>query len=148
MFSWFSRHKILTGIAVSLLVGWYVVFEWPWMIYTDGGPTAQERCYSPNHEYYIVRYQSLIRALMPIAFEPAFGAAKLYDKSGNLLHAGQTLLGFQAGPNWGDVSTSRGKEYSVFFIGNSDDSEPRGGWVFSLPSSPGDSFSIPEKHCF
>lgn len=134
--------------AVVLLATWYVVFGSDWMAYTDGGPAAQERCYSPNHEYYVVRYQSLIRALMPIAFEPAFGTAKLYDKPGNLLHAGQTLLGFQAGPNWGDVSTSRGKEYSVFFTGNADDSEPRGGWVFSLPSSPGDSFSIPEKHCF
>lgn len=137
-----SRYKGAVGTAVSLLVVWYVTFEWDWLTYTDGGPTAQERCYSPNHEYYIVRYQSLVRALLPLTFEPAFGTAILYDKLGKRLYSGKTFLDFQAGPLWGGGTTVDGEKYSVWFMGDSND------WLFILPSPPGEDFSIPEKHCF
>lgn len=139
---WFSRHKALAGVAVSLLLLWYVVFQWDWVTYTDGGTTAQERCYSPNHEYYVVRSHSLIRSLMPIAFEPAFGTAKLYDKSGRLLYSGKTFLDFQAGPLWGGGPTADGEKYAVWFMGDLNN------WLFTLPSTPGEDFSTPEKHCF
>ena len=134
---WFCRYKILIGIAALLLATWYVVFEWDWLVYTDGRP-SDERCYSPNHEYYVVRLQTPIRTLL----EP-IGTAKLYDKSGKLLYKARTVLTGEAGPRWYDEFA--GKSSSVMFIGNlSDEWE----WRFDLPSSPGNNPSKLEKRCF
>ena len=119
------------------------MFEWDLIVYT-GGVQNSERCYSPNHEYYIVRLHTPIRALLTITLEPDFGTAKLYDKSGKLLYSGKTLLDFQAGPHWS--AGWHGEKSSVFFMGNLGEEKPDGGWGVDLPTSPGD--ITPLRNCY
>jgi len=84
----------------------------------DYGP---EICYSPNHEYYVRRYQTHAQSLKDQLF--AEGMVELYDKSGKLLYKGKSLLSEDAGPFW---TTD-----SVFYIGNYE-------WGTDLPTSPGE----------
>lgn len=143
---WFSRHKVFTGAMLSLVAIWFALFEWNWIVFTDGGPDAQERCYSPNHEYYIVRLQTPFRALMRISLDP-IGTAKLYDKTGNLLYQGKAWLDFQGGPKWSRGLSAQGDKPVAYFM-DLDGEDTGDGWMYYLPSSPGEYHGKLEKHCF
>jgi hypothetical protein len=90
---------IITLLFVSLLavsILWFTKYDW-----VRWPASAQEdlRCYSPNGEYYILRYQSLFSALLPQ--RQARGTAKLYNKNGKFLSSGKTVLDLEFGPIWG-----------------------------------------------
>ena len=142
--TWFYRRRLLVGLAVALIAAWYVVFEWDVVTYANGR-TDEARCYSPNHEYYVVRSQTPFNALVadPLYVE---GTAKLYDKTGTLLYKAKTLLSGMSGPMWFDAFA--GDPPSVSYTGNSNENEPGGGWGYVLPTSPGKNPSGIEKRCF
>jgi hypothetical protein len=129
----FFKHQRFVGAALVLLAVWYVVFEWEWFSYTDGDPNVDKRCYSPNHEYYIVRLQTPFDALAADSLYVS-GTAKLYDKSDALLYTGRTLLSGESGPRW--YGGLPGATPSVVFVGNDHKTNPNG-WAFDLPGSPG-----------
>lgn len=131
----------LLGVVGFLLMVWYVVFECDWITYTGGAP-SQERCYSPNREYYVVRLQSPFHALFTDSLY-AEGTAKLYDKSGKQLYTAQTSLSSRDGPMWFDGFS--GERPSVTYIG---DLSSRWEWKTDLPSSPGRYPSEPQRSCF
>jgi hypothetical protein len=138
-FRLFKKHP-KTAIAIALAAAWFVLFQWDWMPYPhyrDGSSdgSIDGRCYSPNHEYYIVRLQTPFNRLEDQLY--VHGTAKLYDKMGKLLYSGRTWLSGEAGPSWVDSGNSS----SVHFQGDDN-------WIFSLPTPPGRNFSIPNGHCF
>lgn len=126
--------RLAKSLASSILImgTWVVLCEWEWVTY-DQGDGLGARCYSPNHQYYIVRLQTPLRSAFPLESDVK-GTAKLFDRSGTLLFSGTARLDFDAGPWWGGAQTERGEEYSVLF--QSTASENRA-WLASLPADPG-----------
>lgn len=123
--------KIASASLLLLAFAAYLVFYLDWMVYSGGWPD-EERCYSANHEYYIVRLQTPFNALVADSVHVS-GTAKLYDKSGNMLYQGATMLSAQFGPEWSAGYGAPGERYSVFFVGREEGKE----WGFELPTSPG-----------
>jgi hypothetical protein len=132
------------SVVFPLVAIGFGVFAWDCVTYTASEP-GEERCYSPNHEYYVVRLQTPFNALVA---DPLYvrGTAELYDKTGRLLYSGKTDLDYDAGPTWAEGIASDGGTSSVSFIGNS---MVEGEWFAVLPSSPGKALpSEPAKPCF
>jgi hypothetical protein len=84
-----------------LLAAWIVIFEVDIVKYELGGgyKAGEFRCYSPNHEYYIVRYESIVSHKF-IRRNEVLGTAKLYNKEGKLLYSAKALLDLEYGPFW------------------------------------------------
>ena len=105
----------------------------------DGFTAAKKRAYSPNGEFYVVRYISRFRAALPFATEP-LGTAELFDKDGALLFSGAALVSAEAGPFWfGSICQGAHSPNSVSFFGHVDSPF----WTFDLALPPGNSVSIP-----
>jgi len=114
-------------VVVSAVLLWFVIFEWHFVLFplnsNYGGPAI---CYSPNHDYYVKRYQTPVDALVfwlfPNFSSPPKGIAILYDKTGKKIYSGNSTVyaSQEDGPYW--------IIDSVFF---------GEGWHVKLPSSPG-----------
>ncbi|MDR2924535.1 MAG: hypothetical protein LBU76_01020 [Azoarcus sp.] len=128
---------ITTAFFVAIVGAIYVCFFLDWVKYPSYSNTI-EYCYSPNHEYYVLRWQSPWSATTDQLHVK--GTAKLYDKTGKLLYSSKTDLSEEFGPIWGDYSDGR----SVVFYGGTE--EP--GWGYDLPSSPGHDYSMPNRKCY
>jgi len=117
--------RVFTRIFLSLILLWFLLFKWHIIPYPYNSDFPPRICYSPNHEYFIKRFQTPIQALL-FQLEPR-GIAILYDKSGKKLHKGKTDLDRSYGPLW----FASEKEPAVFFEG-------LGNFYADLPSSPGE----------
>jgi hypothetical protein len=141
--SFLLKRYLPTILIASLLAvaggAIYVGFIWDWVKYPNF-EGALERCYSPNHEYYIVFRQSWLESK---SYQPhARGTAKLYDKTGKLLYSNKTYLSLEFGPTWSD--DIRGHPGAVSFQGTE---EP--GWGYDLPSPTGISnYSGSSRRCY
>jgi len=124
------------GVVIgSVLLLWFVIFEWHFLPYSSRD-TYNEGviCYSPNHEYYIKRYQTIYES----GFDPLYtkGIAILYNKNGKRLYKGTAYLSEMFGPHWdGNV---------VFFEGAGEN------FYTHLPSSSGEhpEGGVFRKGCF
>lgn len=109
-----SQWLVTACAVLGAVVG---VFLWDWrpLGFYDG----QLRCYSQNHEFYVVRHVTLWRSLFPTTLRQE-GTARLYRQTGELLNEWVAYFGPDSGPYWsdGDAQTSVSK---VYFMG--DDSE-------------------------
>jgi hypothetical protein len=128
----FSKIRKPLAICVVLVAAWFLFFEYDWIGYPRY-EWGDEICYSPNHEYYIVRLQTPFSALFSSDPLYTIGTAKLYDKSGKLLYKGKTLLDGEAGPMWAGAEINKP---CVFFVGLADGVDSRD-WWYDLPTSPG-----------
>ena len=135
-----SKYKAVAASLLLVAFAIYPIFILDWWGY-PGGRSEELRCYSPNHEYYIVRLQTPFNALVADSVHVS-GTAKLYDKSGTMLYQGETLLSAQFGPEWGVGLGRAGDKYSVFFLGRDDGEE----WGVELPTSPGDPSPLKKCH--
>jgi hypothetical protein len=125
------RPLMIFWIVVLFLFSmWFVLFKWNFVPYPSNSEYPPNICYSPNHEYYIKRYQTPIVALQDQLY--AEGIAILYDKTGKEIFRGKTHLAGDAGPLW----LSR----TVSFQGAK-------GWYMELPSSVGE-HSDRDQGCF
>lgn len=121
---------VISATAV-LLCAVYLVFGWESFDYPPWDPRP---CYSPNHTYYITRHQSLWEKLWR-TYPDEYGTARLYDKSGKLLHEGKTEFGGdELGPRWFEDEVSMGEDNN------------RQLWIAPLPTSPGEHVRRP--NCF
>jgi len=125
--SFFRSIPKVLGIAflsvfLILFVLWFVFFQWNIIAYPSNPAYGPEICFSPNHEYYVKRYQSIFQSGTDQLY--ANGLAILYNgKTNKELYRGYTPLSEMFGPAW--------FEKSVAFFGSSDE------WYVELPSSPG-----------
>ena len=124
----FRRRRWIAGV-LAVLAAYYVVFEWEGVEYPsyDKGP-----CYSPNHAFYITRHQTLWQSTN-LSHPAAFGAARLFDRSGRLLYEKETFIDGQAGPQWSGGPRNGSTDNWVVYYQGTD--EP--GWWFDLPEDPG-----------
>ena len=99
-------------------VGVFGFFNWNIVPYPSNPAYGPFVCYSPNHEYYIKRYQTALMSLTDQLY--ANGIAILYDKSGKKIYKGHAS--FSDDPHW--------HRDSVGFLGTYE-------WSVNLPSSPG-----------
>ena len=103
---------------------WFVFFEWNFVPYPTDSGYGPFVCYSPNHEYYIKRYQTPVQAIQDQLY--AKGVAILYDKTGKKLYSSKAALSGQHGPVWGS---------NIVLFGEAGDDWQNG---VNLPSSPGE----------
>jgi hypothetical protein len=93
-----------TGIVFSafvavLFAAWFIIFKWNIIPYPSDSAYGPEICYSPNHQYYVKRYQSIFQSGMDQLY--AEGLAVLYDaKTDKEIFRGYAPLSEMAGPNW------------------------------------------------
>ena len=108
---------ILAGICSAFLLLFVVIFKWHFVSYpnnpTEYNPTM---CYSPNHEFYIKRYQTVAASLWN-----DYGIAVVYDKSGHRISKGNAYLAEMANLLWssknhGAVSMTGGGDGNDLFI--------------------------------
>jgi len=82
-----SQIKLIAIVFILLLIT-FVVFEWRFVQYPskpdENDPVI---CYSPNHEYYIKRYQSFFDSLFNDG-----GLAIVYNKKGDKIAQGNAYL--------------------------------------------------------
>jgi hypothetical protein len=135
----FSKIRKPLAICATLVAAWFLFFEYDWIGYPRY-EWGDEICYSPNHEYYIVRLQTPFNALFNDTLYTV-GTAKLYDKHSKLLYKGKAYLSMDAGPNW-----VAGQQPGVSFIGLLEEIH-HDGWFFVLSSSPGVSSDF-RQNCF
>lgn len=90
------------------------------------GIKDDDRCYSPNKNYYLVQAYSIRSYLMPRTYG-LYGNALVYDAITNKLVAKFKVSDFDRGPIWSD-NPSR-----IFFM----DDEPNSSRITTLPNSPG-----------
>lgn len=133
-FPFMKQHPLtafFTAFFVVLAGGIYVLFFLDWIRYPSyaNGDVSSYRCYSPNREYYVERWQSPWSAVQDQLY--VAGTAKLYDKTGMLLYSNKANLSTEFGPEWFDESLSHS---SVFYQGSYD-------WIYQLPSPSGDTGS-------
>jgi hypothetical protein len=117
-----ALSKRLIIILAVLIPIWYFVFVYDYEVWTEEG--GSERCYSPNREYYIIRYQTLADSFSLKG--RAFGTPKLYNKEGKLLHSAKAYLSLEFGPYW---FNERGVGYMAY--------SPE--WHFRTPTPTGKS---------
>lgn len=133
-----SRKKRLSIFAFTILLAWYAIFGWRGVSvpkYNKG------RCYSPNHAFYIERYQTLWESL-GVRYGSDLGTARLYDRSNKLLYEGETYIHDEFGPEWtSGVQYDPVKVPKVFFMDNG-----VAHWSFDLPESPGE--GVPNNNCY
>ena len=119
---------ILAGICSAFLLLWIVIFKWNFISYP---PDPDEHnpviCYSPNHEYYIKRYQTISESIQDHDLN-AMGTAIVYDKKGHEVTRGKTALSNMYGPLW----SSSGSYGDVGMV------EATYNWDARLPSPPVD----------
>ena len=140
--SFLKRHLCAVITATVFMVlgggGLCLLFFLDWVKYPKD-ENALEYCYSPNHEYYITRWQSPWASYTDEMF--VRGTAKLYDKTGKLLYSNKTDLSFEFGPWW--IDDPAGRRSSVVYQGTE-----KPGWGYNLPSSPGHDYSGPSRKCY
>lgn len=128
-------QKIFAGFAGCVLLLWFVVFQWRFVQYPSNPAYGPLTCYSPNHEYYVKRYQTLLESIGDPLY--AKGMVIVYDKTGKELGKGFSGEGggisTMMGPIWGGQD--------VGYFGGPDE------WQIELPSSPGYS-PYYDGHCF
>lgn len=106
----------------------------------DGFRKGVERSYSPNGEYYIVRYISRMRFTLFYLVDP-LGRADLYDRVGNLLYSGSAMVDDGAGPTWaGSLCQGANSANWVGFMGNAGEGPD---WSYDLPTPPGNARPVP-----
>lgn len=132
------KKWICLSFVLFVFLGYCAIFEWRVVSVPvdEKGP-----CFSPNHAFYIKRYQTLWESL-GIRYGSDLGTARLYDRSNKLLYEGETYVKGGFGPEW--VAGSKGDSSNppiVFYQGTK---EP--GWRFALPESPGSGES--NKNCY
>ena len=114
--------KALLGV-IALLAGlWFLIFGWDWNRWPKYA-MEELRCYSPNGEYYVVRFQSLANRIFYPRQDHVYGTAKLYNKDGKFLYSEKTILGSEYGPQWFGNS--------VAYFGTSPE------WYFKPPTTTG-----------
>jgi len=131
-FTKFCKAGVIVGIALLI---WFSLFEWNVISYPADSGYTPKNCYSPNHHYYIIRYQTVYMSVTDQLY--ANGLAILYDgKTGKELYRGKTHLSEEAGPHWSSDS--------VYFEGVEYD------WHVKIPTSPGSHPANPyyNKGCF
>ncbi len=81
---WLSLLLLVVGLGIGL----------------QRGVSFGSQCWSPNHEYYIVRKESLLSAVLA-RMGDEHGWLLIYDKHGNLLHRWDAELNVHGGgPYW------------------------------------------------
>ena len=112
---------ILCAVAFLFLLLWLLIFKWSFISYPSG-PTKDDPviCYSPNHEYYVRRYQTPAEAIWNDN-----GIAIVYDKKGNKIYKEKAYLADMGNLLWS--STYHG---AVSMTGGDYD------WHAQLPSLP------------
>jgi len=123
--------KILTITIALFFAIWFLIFKWHIVPYPLNDEYSERICYSPNHEFYIKRYQTIFESGSDQLY--AKGIAVLYNKKGKKLYKATTYLSGMFGPYWGDSS--------IFFEGDERD------FYIKPPSSPGKHSEL-NKGCF
>jgi hypothetical protein len=136
-----SRKRFLKTavILITIAAAFYYLVFYDWMDYLDG----QVRCYSPNHEFYVVRKISVFTYIAS-GFEAELGdigTVKLYNKAGNLLYVarGVSVYG-EGGPHWHAKAYPSDKNELSYF------GDP--GFSFELPAHPSGTKNEPMFGCF
>jgi hypothetical protein len=124
------RKRLLkaAAILIAIAAAFYYLIFYDRMDFDDD----DSRCYSPNHEFYVLGKISVYTSFMS-NFIPSLrhkGTAKLYDKTGKLLFSVKGVDLYNGGPYW----PSRWPKNTEVQFGNIHDM-----FGFKLPSSPGDS---------
>jgi len=123
----------LLGVIVLLVGLWFLIFDWDWNRWPRWAHN-EVKCYSPNGDYYVLRYQSLFESFFSIKQDSVYGTVKIYDKTGKFLFSGKARLGTEYGPHWfGD---------SIGYMGFSSE------WVYETPSSTGVTETTGYGSCF
>ena len=134
----FYKQWVSFFCGSAIVLGWYVIFEWRAVSVPgyEKGP-----CFSPNHAFYIKRYQTLWES-MGVRFGADLGTARLYDRSNKLLYEGETYVKGGFGPEWVNGSKDDpANPLKVFYQGIENP-----GWSFILPYSPG--VGSPNGDCY
>jgi hypothetical protein len=126
------HKKIPLGIVFVFILAfcvWYFLFQW----------NAFD-CYapyrSPNGEYYITTHQTPWEKFWN-TYPDEYGTARLYDKTGRLLHEGKTYFGYNgAGPYWVEWHGQNLKPDEVFFMSDPSGIDRNYYWQYKLPISP------------
>jgi len=123
-----SHNKLLATILLFAVIagGWvYFYFFLDWVTYpsyydktVENSP--EERCYSPNFQYYIIRKQTPFD--YHFSMDNVSGTSTLYDASGKKLYSAKADLDEDNGPIWA--------RSSVYYLGAND-------WSYRLPTKPG-----------
>ncbi len=97
MFIWLRRHWFWAALLLGVGAIAYKSRQ---------GVPLGKACWSPNHEYFMVRRQALTSTLYS---EPGFeiGWVLIYDKHGNVVHRWDGELNPAGGPFW------RGKSVTI-----------------------------------
>ena len=124
-----SRKRFLKTavILITIASAFYYLIFYDWMDYFDG----QVRCYSPNHEFYVLSKISLFTYVAGGETPPTpgnRGTVKLYDKNDKLLFSARGVDLYNGGPNWHDNSYSDKKNIVYYSY--------EGEFKFELPASP------------
>jgi len=114
---------ILCAIIIILTLLVAIAFKWSFLPYNPYIGYKYEICYSPNHEYYIKKYQTVAESIRDHDLN-AEGTVIVYDKTGRELHRGKSNLSEMYGPVWS--SNSNGE---IYMLGIGD-------FVVKLPSLP------------
>ena len=118
------------SLVAVLFVLWFVIFNWNIIPYPSNPAHGPDICYSPNHSYYVKRYQ-------PIFYGDWLyqeGLVILYDaKTNKELYREKAYLSEMAGPVWSDKVVYYEGAYGNFYI--------------KLPASPG-AHPVRDKGCF
>ena len=133
-FTKLRKAGVYFGVFLGItFVGVFGFFNWNIVPYPSNSAYGPFVCYSPNHEYYIKRYQTALMSLTDQLY--AKGVAVLYDKTGKELYRAKAALSGQGGPIW---------SHNTVFLGEAGDDWQDG---VNLPSSPGEHPSRDEG-CF
>ncbi|AZG13037.1 MULTISPECIES: hypothetical protein [Cupriavidus] len=89
-FRWLLR--VLPWLVFYICFG-FVVFKF------QRGVPYDDDCWSPNHEYFMVRKESLVSS-WTWRHEDREGWVLIYDKYGNLVHRWDGALNTEGGPWW------------------------------------------------
>ncbi|WP_157160285.1 hypothetical protein [Cupriavidus sp. BIS7] len=90
MFRWIRRRWYL--LLAAALVGIFIHLSKRGVLYDDD-------CWSPNHEFFMVRKQTVASALLSRRGDEN-GWVLIYDKHGNLVHRWDGDLSTEGGPFW------------------------------------------------
>ena len=125
----------------GLALFWFVLFQWRFLPYPLDSRYGPKTCYSPNHEYYVKRYQTPFEYF--IAFDPLYakGIAILYDKTGKEIYRGYAPISAMFGPDWFSIV---GPDWSHNSVGYYDTNS----WYTKLPSFPGEHPDRSSLGCF
>ena len=119
---------IFCSIVLIVALFSFIILKWSFISYPpDPSKNNPVVCYSPNHEYYIKRYQTILESIQDHDLN-AMGTAIVYDKKGHEVTRGKTALSNMYGPLW----SSSGSYGDVGMV------EATYNWDARLPSPPVD----------